>query len=60
MIDDRKGAAQWVLMPRSYRAPGHVKVTRSQVFYPATGLIEERIELDGKQSSQDLVGLPRQ
>jgi hypothetical protein len=59
VIEDRKGACQWVLMPRSFRAPDHVKVTRAQVFYPATGLLEERVDLETVVGA-DWAQLPRQ
>ena len=43
---DKVGAEKWKRTPHRYRIPGGVMLTTAQVFYPATGLLEERITLE--------------
>lgn len=46
MTTDKVGAEKWKRTPHRYRIPGGIMLTTAQVFYPATGLLEERITLE--------------
>jgi hypothetical protein len=51
--DQQRGAVQWKKLPKRIVIPraGIVK-TVSQRYYPATGLLEERIEIESLQPGE--------